>query len=67
MELATIIAFGIGFFAGGLTIGAFAYINGKDWGEKDFRDLGVQPPPDEDPHEDIDYADIPAFLRRQAD
>ena len=78
MELATIIAFGIGFFAGGLTIGAFAYINGKDWGEPrgGERD-GYNPPkyqtrrptapPKVDPHEDIDYADIPAFLRRQAD
>ena len=57
MEMATIIAFGIGFFAGGATIGAFAYINGQDWGEHEK----------DDPHEDIDYADIPAFLRRQAD
>jgi hypothetical protein len=57
MDMATIIAFGIGFFAGGLTIGPFMHINGKDWGE----------PEAADPHEDIDYADIPSFLRRQAD
>ena len=53
-----IIGIGIGFLAGGATVAYFAYLNyaidSKDWG-------------DPDPHEDIDYADIPAFLRRQAD
>ena len=56
-----IIGIGIGFFAGGATVAYFAYLNhtidATDWGD----------PEDEDPHEDIDYADIPAFLRRQAD
>jgi hypothetical protein len=58
MDMATIIAFGIGFFAGGATVAYFVYLNHKiyseDWG-------------DPDQHEDIDYADIPSFLRRQAD
>ena len=61
MEIETIIAFGIGFLSGGITVGYFAYLNhtidATDWGD----------PEEEDPHEDIDYADIPAFLRRQAD
>jgi len=56
-----IIGIGIGFLAGGATVAYFCYLNHKinatDWGE----------PKEEDPHEDIDYADIPAFLRRQAD
>ena len=56
-----IIGIGIGFLAGGATVAYFAYLNhtidATDWGD----------PKEEDPHEDIDYADIPAFLRRQAD
>ena len=56
----TIIGFGLGFLAGALTCAWYVWLNNhidaQDWGE-----------PDPDPHEEIDYADIPAFLRRQAD
>ena len=56
-----IIGLGVGVIAGGAVVAYFAYLNHKidatDWGDHEK----------EDPHEEIDYADIPAFLRRQAD